>query len=150
MLYRQVLNEARGRLQESVDRHEKTAERALKLCSKLYVTRKHTCHDLVCEVEAYINSMAATPKEFDKAFSRFKVEVAAFDGVVAKIDREVKDATVKSSAGTGAGVAAGTATAMLGPSAAMAVATTFGTASTGTAISALSGAAATKAVLSRC
>ena len=35
----------------------------------------------------------------------------------------------------------------MGPSAAMAVATTFGTASTGTAISALSGAAATNAAL---
>ena len=46
-----------------------------------------------------------------------------------------------------AGVAAGAGVAALGPSAAMAVATTFGTASTGTAISALSGAAATNAAL---
>jgi len=91
--------------------------------------------------------MAATPKEFEKAFSQYKLEVAAFDGVVARIDQDVKEATVKSSAGAGAGIAAGTATALLGPSAAMAVATTFGTASTGTAISTLTGAAATKAAL---
>ena len=45
------------------------------------------------------------------------------------------------------GIAAGTGVAVLGPSAALAVATTFGTASTGTAISALSGAAASNAAL---
>ncbi len=45
------------------------------------------------------------------------------------------------------GVTAGTAVASMAPTAAMWVATTFGTASTGTAISALSGAAATNAAL---
>ncbi len=42
---------------------------------------------------------------------------------------------------------AGAGIAVLGPTAAMAVATTFGTASTGTAIATLSGAAATNAAL---
>ena len=50
--------------------------------------------------------------------------------------------------GTGAvGIAAGIAVAALTPTVAMGVATTFGVASTGTAISALSGAAATNAAL---
>ena len=53
----------------------------------------------------------------------------------------------KGAAGIGAGVAAGGAVAGIAPTAAMWVATTFGTASTGTAISALSGAAATNAAL---
>lgn len=44
-------------------------------------------------------------------------------------------------------VAAGAAVATMGPTAAMAIATTFGTAATGTAISTLSGAAATNAAL---
>jgi len=52
-----------------------------------------------------------------------------------------------SAAGAGAGFAAGTAVAGLAPSAAIWVATTFGTASTGTAISTLSGAAASQAAL---
>lgn len=47
----------------------------------------------------------------------------------------------------GVGIAAGTAVAGIAPTAAMWVATTFGTASTGTAISALSGAAAHNAAL---
>lgn len=46
-----------------------------------------------------------------------------------------------------AGVATATAISTLGPTAAMAVATTFGTAATGTAISTLSGVAATNAAL---
>jgi excinuclease ABC subunit C len=46
-----------------------------------------------------------------------------------------------------AGIGAGVAVAALGPTAAMGIATTFGVASTGTAISALSGAAATNAAL---
>ena len=55
---------------------------------------------------------------------------------------------MKSSAlGIGAGTAAGATVAAVAPSAALWVATTFGTASTGTAISALSGAAATNAAL---
>lgn len=60
---------------------------------------------------------------------------------------EAMDAAVKSGAGVAAGVAGGAAVASMAPTAAMWVATTFGTASTGTAISTLSGAAATKAAL---
>jgi len=51
-------------------------------------------------------------------------------------------------AGTGAvGIAAGIAVAAVTPAVAMGIATTYGVASTGTAISALSGAAATNAAL---
>ena len=46
------------------------------------------------------------------------------------------------------GVGAGVAVATIGPTAAMGIATTFGVASTGTAISALSGAAATNLCIS--
>ena len=53
----------------------------------------------------------------------------------------------KEALGVGTGVAAGAAITALAPTAAMWIATTFGTASTGTAISALSGAAATNAAL---
>lgn len=56
-----------------------------------------------------------------------------------------KDATVAGVAGVGIG--AGVAVAALGPGVAMGIATTFGVASTGTAISALSGAAAMNAGL---
>lgn len=64
-----------------------------------------------------------------------------------KIESDYKSAFVKN-AGTGAaGVGAGIAIAAFGPTAAMGIATTYGVASTGTAISVLKGAAATKAAL---
>lgn len=64
-----------------------------------------------------------------------------------KIEADYKDAVVKNVGKGAAGVSAGVAVAALGPTAAMGIATTFGVASTGTAISALSGAAATNAAL---
>ena len=64
-----------------------------------------------------------------------------------KIELEYKKAEVKAAGQGAAGVGAGVAVVTLGPTVAMGVATTFGVASTGTAISALSGAAATNAAL---
>ena len=60
---------------------------------------------------------------------------------------EYKKAEVKAAGQCAAGVGAGVAVVTLGPTAAMGIATTFGVASTGTAISALSGAAAANAAL---
>ncbi len=64
-----------------------------------------------------------------------------------KIESDYKKAAIKNVGNGAAGVAAGVGVAALGPTAAMGIATTFGVASTGTAISALSGAAATNAAL---
>ena len=64
-----------------------------------------------------------------------------------KIELEYQKAEVKAAGQGAAGVGAGVAVVALGPTAAMGIATTFGVASTGTAISALSGAAATNAAL---
>ena len=64
-----------------------------------------------------------------------------------KIEQEYKKAEIKAAGQGAAGVGAGVAVVTLGPTAAMGIATTFGVASTGTAISALSGAAATNAAL---
>ena len=63
------------------------------------------------------------------------------------IELEYKRTEVKTAGQGAAGVGAGVAVVTLGPTAAMGIATTFGVASTGTAISALSGAAATNAAL---
>lgn len=64
-----------------------------------------------------------------------------------KIEKDYKSASVKNAGAGAAGIGAGVAVVTLGPTAAMGIATTFGVASTGTAISSLSGAAATNAAL---
>ncbi|QQK07722.1 hypothetical protein [Miniphocaeibacter halophilus] len=64
-----------------------------------------------------------------------------------KIETDYKNTVAKNAGKGAAGVGIGVAFAALGPTAAMGIATTFGIASTGTAISTLSGAAATNAAL---
>lgn len=102
--------------------------------------------DLIELVEQLVNSIANTPKSFDTDFDEIEVHRKQFLNAEDFARKEL-DAARLSAAGAGAGFAAGTAVASLAPSAAMWVATTFGTASTGTAISTLSGAAAGQAAL---
>lgn len=147
MLNREAATTARNLLAKAVDEHKSHLANATTRSTELFELRRSSSHELVAEVEAFVNTLANTPKEFSRTFSEYRVELKAFDGVVKQIDSELFDTTVKSTAGAGAGVAAGAATAFAGPTAAMAIATTFGTASTGTAISALSGAAASNAAL---
>ena len=64
-----------------------------------------------------------------------------------KIEKDYQAAVVKNAGVGAAGAGLGVAVVTMGPTVAMGVATTFGVASTGTAISALSGAAATNAAL---
>lgn len=64
-----------------------------------------------------------------------------------KIEKDYQAAAVKNAGAGAAGAGLGVAVVTMGPTVAMGVATTFGVASTGTAISALSGAAATNAAL---
>jgi hypothetical protein len=102
--------------------------------------------DLLEHIEGFINSIANKPKEFDTVIAQIQVEKKQFRDACIFAKKELNEAR-KSAVGAGAGVAGGMAVASLAPSAAMWIATTFGTASTGTAISTLSGAVATKAAL---
>ena len=103
--------------------------------------------ELLKRIEDYINNIANSPKEIKNAVSEISLNRTAFDSLISELEVENEKA-VKVSGGTaGAGILAGAGVAAFGPTAAMAIATTFGTASTGVAISSLSGAAATKAAL---
>lgn len=112
---------------------------------QLFATRQDSVQT-IDDVEALVNSIAKRPKSFDKDFEEIVVGRDSFRELTEFGLSEQK--ALKAAAGSaGAGVAAGAAVASMAPTAAMWVATTFGTASTGTAISALSGAAATNAAL---
>lgn len=102
--------------------------------------------DLIELVELLVNSIVNTPKSFETDFAEIDVHKAHFLAVE-EFARKDLEAARKSAAGATAGFTAGAAVASMAPTAALWVATTFGTASTGTAISALSGAAATNAAL---
>lgn len=102
--------------------------------------------DLIDNIEALINSIANRPKSFDTDIAVIQMDKKEFTDACEFAKAEL-EAAKKSALGAGAGVAAGAAIVSVAPAAAMWIATTFGTASTGTAISALSGAAATNAAL---
>lgn len=112
---------------------------------QLYVERCKAV-DAISNVEELVNSIANRPKTFDSEFEEIRINKSHFTDSCEFADRELQAAR-EAASGAGAGLAAGASVAFMGPTAAMWVATTFGTASTGTAISALSGAAATNAAL---
>lgn len=112
---------------------------------QLYIQRSRSS-DTVLFVERLVNSIANRPKSFDADFAEIESERKKFTDSCEYADRELQEAR-KAATGAGAGLAAGASVAFMAPTAAMWIATTFGTASTGTAISTLSGAAATNAAL---
>ncbi len=112
---------------------------------KLYVERYRTI-DSIETVENIVNSIANHPKSFDSDFEEINVSRNQFVDSCTFAEQELYAARV-AAGGAGAGLAAGASVAFMAPTAAMWIATTFGTASTGTAIATLSGAAATNAAL---
>lgn len=99
-----------------------------------------------CPLRALRQPSGEHAKEFDKSWSELKAEIEEFDDVVEKLEEEYRSSHVGKGTAA-AGVAVGAGVAAFAPTAALAIATTFGTASTGTAIATLSGAAATNAAL---
>ena len=107
---------------------------------QLFVERTRAV-DTIGFVENLVNSIANRPKSFDSDFEEIDMNRDQFVSSCEFGERELQAARV-AAGGAGVGIAAGASVAFMAPTAAMWVATTFGTASTGAAISTLSGAAA--------
>lgn len=147
MFNRQEAEQAKQRLKRSADTYNRAQARLQDGALKLYELRVESGKAVISEAAAYISLIAGHPKKFDDSVRAFKFEFKNFTTTAKKIEAQYQDAALKAGVGAGVGVAAGAATALMGPTAAIAIATTFGTASTGTAIATLSGAAATNAAL---
>lgn len=145
MLYTKAKKEALSIYEHAVEKYNNTYQTMQETGSRLYSLRQDSVK-LIQEIELLLNSIANKPKEFEKTISDIQAEQKKFRDAE-EYAAEAMKAAVKSGISVAAGVAGGAAVASIAPSAAMWVATTFGTASTGTAISTLSGAAATKAAL---
>lgn len=98
-------------------------------------------------IQAAFDCIRNVPEENRLTSEKLKAIRVKWKQQAENIELEYKKAEVKAAGQGAAGVGAGVAVVTLGPTAAMGIATTFGVASTGTAISALSGAAATNAAL---
>lgn len=98
-------------------------------------------------INELFNSIRNVPEEFRVKFKKINTIRLNWKEQVEDIEIRYKKAEVKQAGKGAVGVSAGVTVAAMGPSVAMGIATTFGVASTGTAISSLSGAAATNAAL---
>lgn len=132
-------------LKKSISKYKITSEAMQNKMVKLHASRVASV-EIIENIEVYINLLANTPKSFDKELHEIHLSLKNFYGLM-EIEYDEKIAQKIAGGGVALGVATGVATAAMAPTAALAIATTFGTASTGTAISALSGAAATNAAL---
>ena len=145
MLKNNLRKEALAKLESAENQYKPHAKMLETNSVKLYKTRQQSSTDTLVAVENYINILANSPKEFDKAFHIFKAEIKEFKNKIIELNAEYEKSHIGKAGVSGA--MAGAGVAAFAPTAAMAIATTFGTASTGTAISALGGAAATNAAL---
>lgn len=145
MFYNDAKKEAFKLLKNKEAEYNSISIQANDYALKLFEVRKSAV--LAIErIENYVNSLANSPKEFAKKIADVKLSIKEFQEAI-RIEKENAANNIKGAGAAFGGLAAGGAIAALGPTAAMAVATTFGTASTGAAIASLSGAAATKAAL---
>lgn len=131
--------------EETLNSYNKSYEEMEKSCEQLYEIRSKSV-ELIKLIQRVVNSIANTPKEFDTELGKIGRELSKFNETE-EYAKEAYNASVKAGANIVEGAAAGLGVASMVPSALMSIATTFGTASTGTAISALSGAAAQKAAM---
>lgn len=145
MLNSDLKKAALNKLKEVSERYASLGKKVNEDAVNLLTERKKAS-TLIKLIEDYINLLVNTPKDFEKKVKEIKINIDKFSAIL-EIEYDEKRANKIVGGISGAGVLAGAGVAAFGPTAAMAIATTFGTASTGTAISALSGAAATNAAL---
>ena len=107
----------------------------------------HSLYNALIMIQSQFDKIRNIPSDKQLEYQKIKEVCLTWKQQVDKIENDYETAA-KTNVGRGLGGGAfGVGVAALGPTVAMGVATTFGVASTGTAISALSGAAATNAAL---
>lgn len=137
-----------GSFNEAVERYTVSTGTFETAVTGLYSLRVGAAQQ-VRVVSSHINALANVPREFKVSLERTTAEIRSFEDKqkeIKKVEEQAKRSAKGSAAGASIG-ALGVAVATMGPTVAMGVATTFGVASTGTAIAGLSGAAATSAAL---
>ena len=131
--------------EDTLNGYNQSYEKMGKSCERLYEVRRKSV-ELIKLIQKVVNSIANTPKEFNTELGKVGKELTKFNETE-EYAKEAYNASVKAGANIVGGAVAGLGVASMAPTALMSIATTFGTASTGTAISALSGAVAEKAAV---
>ena len=131
--------------EETLVRYNNSYEKMKNECENLYNVRGQAIKVIKMN-QNVINSIANTPKEFDTTLGKIGKELTKFNDTE-EYAKKAYNASLQAGVNRAGGAAAGLGVASMAPTALMSIATTFGTASTGTAISTLSGCVAQKAAL---
>ena len=131
--------------EETLARYNNSYEKMKNECENLYNVRGQAIKVIKMN-QNVINSIANTPKEFDTTLGKIGKELTKFNDTE-EYAKKAYNASVQAGINIAGGAAAGLGVASMAPTALMSIATTFCTASTGTAISTLSGCVAQKAAL---
>lgn len=146
---RNMKKEALSKLERAQREYEEAGRATNNAAQLLYETRKIAVRAIETTVEKLKNASDFS-FEHMKSIADAKSSIRLFTEATLneeKVKNSINDPTGKYLGTAVAGSTVGAAVAAFGPTAAMAIATTFGTAATGTAISSLSGIAATNAAL---
>lgn len=145
-MFNHSLKQEAAKIREnSIERYDISYHTMEANCNELYLTRKDAV-SAIFDVTRIINSISNRPKSFDTDFGKIGRELDTFTDLEVYAKQEF-DSAVKAGIGAITGSAAGASIATLGPNTMIGVATAFGKATTGRAISTLSGYAAKKAAI---
>lgn len=152
--------------QNAVERYENLqgsfntlSKRVVQESADLLNIRSSTAHKVFLELETLFSNIQDLPKEYLLALEKFVESEKKLSEIISLTTEQFSEVNISDynesntnifsveNISVGAGVATGAGVVAFGPTAAVAVATTFGTASTGVAISSLTGAASTTAAL---
>lgn len=146
MFNSELKEKAKKVLEEVYGDYKRTLSNTINHSESLYEKKLHAV-EILKNFSSYIQKLSNKPIEFETSLGKIEMNIKKFDNKIEEVTKEINQAEVVPTAMAGAGALAGAGVAAFAPTAAMAIATTFGTASTGTAIASLSGAAATNAAL---
>lgn len=143
MLFADSRKQALALHERAQAKYNMTYSKIIQSLDFLYQERKSSIEQIL-EVQMLINSIANRPKSFDTVMGGVSAHRNTFRETELYAQENFH---VETGVKLGIGMVAGVAVAKGSPSVAMWIATTFGKASTGTAISSLSGVVAKKAAL---
>ncbi|EEL47029.1 DNA polymerase III subunits gamma and tau [Bacillus cereus Rock3-42] len=146
MFNKNLREDAIQNLKSEQERYELQNKRLVEDAEELFGIRVQFKR-VIDDAWEFLNSLRNKPTQLDTELEEIKIQTNKFSGLIEGVEQEIEKANLATGGTAATGVAAGIGVAAFGPTAAMAIATTFGTASTGTAIASLSGAAATNAAL---
>ena len=142
--------EVSNQLKEAIGKYNKGVNEVNEVAKKNFQLKIDLASKLIPKTENFFNRITNIPSEYFESLSNYKLgksTILELEEELSKEEEKLKNSNLKEGVAASSGVVGGLGLATLGPSAATALASTYGVASTGVAISTLSGAAAQSAAL---